>query len=60
MALGVELNGEPDLSLSAFTLPQICQLVELAVKNNPCHLGLKLADFCTEGEADGLQGELKK
>ena len=54
VALGVELNGEPDLSLSAFTLPQICQLVELAVKNNPCHLGLKLADFCTEGEALGV------
>ena len=54
VALGVELNGEPDLSLSAFTLPQICQLVELAVKNNPSHLGLKLADFCTEGEALGV------
>ena len=27
---------------------------ELAVKNNPCHLGLKLADFCTEGEALGV------
>ena len=25
VALGVELNGEPDLSQSAFTLPLICQ-----------------------------------
>ena len=25
VALGVELNGEPNLSLSAFTLPLICQ-----------------------------------
>ena len=53
VALGVELKGEPDLSLSAFTLPLICQPlqrqpVELAVKNNPCYSGLKLADFCTE------------
>ena len=55
----MELNGEPDLSLSAFTLPLICQPlqgqpVELAVKNNPCLSGLKLADFCTEGETLGV------
>ena len=53
VALGVELNGEPDLSLSTFTLPLICQPlhgqpVEQAVKNNPCLSGLKLADFCRE------------
>ena len=59
MALVVELKGEPDLSLSAFTLPLICQPlqgqpVELAVKNNPCLSGLKLADFCTEGETLGV------
>ena len=50
VALGVELNGEAHLSLSAFTLPLICQPlegqpVELAVKNNSCLSGLKLADF---------------
>ena len=28
--------------------------VELAVKNNPCLLGLKLADFCTEGKTLGV------
>ena len=28
LALGVELKGEPDLSLSAFTLPQICQTLQ--------------------------------
>lgn len=55
LALGVELNGEPDLSLSAFTLPLNCQPlqgqpVEQAGNNNPYFSGLKLADFGTEGE----------
>ena len=59
VALGVELKGEPDLALSAFTLPLICQPlqgqpVEQVVKNNPCLSGLKLADFCTEGETLGV------
>ena len=59
VALGVDLNGEPDLSLSAFTLPLICQPlqgqpVEQAVKNNPYLSGLKLADFYTEGETLGV------
>ena len=53
VALGVQLNGEPDLSLSAFTLPLICQSVqdqpvEQAVKNNHGLSGLKLADCCSE------------
>ena len=47
VALGVELNGEPDLSLSGFTLPLICQPlqgqpVELAVKNTPAFLDSNL------------------
>ena len=55
VALGVELNGEQDLSLSAFTLPLICQplqgqAVELAVKNDRCLSGLKLAAFCTHAK----------
>ena len=59
MALVVELKGEPDLTLSAFTLPLICQPlqgqpVELTVKNNPCLSGLKLGDFCTERETLGV------
>ena len=59
VALGEELNREPDLSLSAFTLPLICQPlqgqpVEQAVRNNPCLSGLKPADFCTKGETLGV------
>ena len=59
VALGVQLNGEPDLSLSAFTLPLICQPVqdqpvEQAVKNNHGLSGLKLADCCSEWETLGV------
>jgi len=58
VALGVKLKGGPDLLLLAFALPLICQQlqrqpVEQAVKGNPCLSGLKLADFCTGGEALG-------
>ena len=54
-ALGIELKGEPDLLLSAFTVPLICQPlqgqpVEQVVKDNNCFSGLRLADYCNEGE----------
>ena len=44
-ALGIELKGEPDLLLSAFTVPLICQPlqgqpVEQVVKDNSCFSGL--------------------
>lgn len=54
-ALGIELKGEPNLSLSAFTVPLICQplqgqSVNQVVNDNACFSGLRLADYCTEGE----------
>ena len=54
-ALGLELKGEPDLLLSAFALPLICQPlqgqpVQQVVKDNSCFSGLRLADYCTEEE----------
>lgn len=60
VALEVKMKGGPDLLLLAFALPPICQQlqrqpVEQAVKGNPCLSGLKLADFCTEGEALGAK-----
>ena len=52
-ALGLELKGEPDLLLSAFALPLICQPlqgqpVQQVVKDNSFFSGLRLADYCTE------------
>ena len=54
-ALGIELKGEPNLSLSAFTVPLICQplqgqAVNQVVNDNACFSGLRLADYCAEGE----------
>ena len=54
-ALGLELKGEPDLLLSAFALPLICQPlqgqpVQQVVKDNSGFSGLRLADYCTEEE----------
>ena len=50
VALGVELNREPDLSLSAFTLPLTCQPlqgqpVEQEVKNYPAFRDSNLLTF---------------
>ena len=54
-SLGIELKGGPNLSLSAFTVPLICQplqgqSVEQVVNDNVCFSGLRLADYCAEGE----------
>ena len=54
-ALGIELKGEPNLSLSAFTVPLICQplqgqSVNQVVNDNAFFAGLRLADYCAEGE----------
>ena len=54
-ALGIELKGEPNLLLSAFTVPLICQSlqgqpVNQVVDDNACFSGLRLADYCAEGE----------
>ena len=54
-ALGIELKGEPNLLLSAFTVPLICQPlqgqpVNQVVDDNACFSGLRLADYCAEGE----------
>lgn len=54
-ALGIELKGEPDLLLSASTLPLICQPlqgqpVQQVAKDNSCFSGLTLADYRNEGE----------
>lgn len=54
-SLGIELKGGPNLSLSAFTVPLICQplrgqSVEQVVNDNVCFSGLTLADYCAEGE----------
>ena len=54
-ALGIELKGEPNLLLSAFTVPLICQPlqgqpVNQVVNDNACFSGLRLTDYCAEGE----------
>ena len=54
-ALGIELKGEPNLLLSAYTVPLICQPlqgqpVNQVVNGNACFSGLRLADYCAEGE----------
>ena len=54
-ALEIELKGEPNLLLSAFTVPLICQPlqgqpVNQVVNGNVCFSGLRLADYCAEGE----------
>ena len=54
-SLGIELKGGPNLSLSAFAVPLICQplqgqSVEQVVNDNVCFSGLRLADYCAEGE----------
>ena len=54
-ALGIELKGGPNLSLSAFAVPLICQplqgqSVEQVVNDNASFAGLRLADHCSEGE----------
>ena len=50
-ALEIELKGELKLSLSAFTVPLICQPlqgqpVKQVVNDNACFSGLRLADQC--------------
>ena len=52
VAFGIELNGEPDLLLSAFTVPLICQPlqsqpVDRVIGDNKCFSGLRLADYST-------------
>ena len=54
-SLGIELKGGPNLSLSAFTVPLIYQplqgqSVEQVVNDNVCFSGLRLPDYCAEGE----------
>ena len=54
-ALEIELKGGPNLSLSAFAVPLICQplqgqSVEQVVNDNASFAGLRLADHCSEGE----------
>ena len=54
-ALGIELKGEPNLLLSAFTVPLIRQPlqgqpVNQVVNDNACFSGLRIADYCAEGE----------
>ena len=52
VAFGIELNGEPDLLLSAFTVPLICQPlqsqpVNRVIGDSKCFSGLRLADYST-------------
>ena len=52
VAFGIELNGEPDLFLSSFTVPLIgqplqSQPVNRVIGDNKCFSGFRLADYST-------------